>query len=119
MLRQYDEYAATGVIVDNDQLASFSWAAKPAPAQFGWKENVPGVIVGSLYDCATPYVNTRWMRASFPGASLMTWQGIGHCVSTAKYDPEGVKSCNAQMGRYMMTGVPPLDGFVCRSHVLF
>lgn len=74
-----------------------------------------GIVIGSLNDCATPYVNTKWMRSAFPAASLMTWQGIGHCVTDAKYDVEGISQCNEQIGNYLRDGDLPLDSFVCRN----
>jgi len=118
VVRQYDEYSTSGILADNDQLASFSWGATPSPANLGWRENIPAIIVGSLYDCATPYANARWKRAAIPRASLMTWQGVGHCVDNAKYDAESVAACNRQMANYLRTGDLPLDGFTCRSHAI-
>ena len=59
--------------------------------------------------------NTVWMRSAFPGSSLLTWQGVGHCVSSADYDPEGVKRCTRKMAHYMITGERPIDGDTCRQ----
>lgn len=93
----------------------FGWPALSTPAVYGWRENVKALIVGNLYDGATPFENTEWMRASFPGSVLLTWQGIGHLTINADYDPEGVKRCTRKMDRYMTTGELPVDGDTCRQ----
>ncbi|EOD13261.1 hypothetical protein EMIHUDRAFT_119932 [Emiliania huxleyi CCMP1516] len=92
-----------------------TWPAKPTPPVFGWRAGVRALVVNSLYDGSTPYLDARWMRASLPDATILTWQGVGHCVASADYDQEGVRACLDKMSRYMRTGELPVDGDVCRT----
>lgn len=57
------------------------WPAKATPVAYGWRTGVRPLIVGNLYDGATPMEASKWMRNAFPDGALLTWQGIGHwCV---------------------------------------
>lgn len=92
-----------------------TWPAKPVPPNFGWRAGVRALVVNSLYDGSTPYLDARWMRFSLPDATFLTWQGVGHCVGSADYDQEGVQACLKKMRHYMKTGELPVDGDVCRN----
>ena len=59
--------------------------------------------------------NTVWMRSAFPGSSLLTWQGVGHCVGSADYDPEGVERCLEEVAKYFLEDKEPIDGYTCRN----
>jgi len=97
---------------------------EPTPCMYGHRSGVKGIVINSLYDGATPYVNAKRMRGGLSDSVLVTWQGVGHCVTTADYDPEGVKACLAQVDEYWKSGngdpanpkiVLPIDGFTCRN----
>ena len=67
----------------------------------------PVLVVGNLYDPATPYHGAQAVRDLLPNSSLLTLDGWGHtslflsqCADTAVSD-------------YLLTGVPPADGTVC------
>jgi len=95
---------------------------EPTPGMYGSRSGVKGIVINSLYDGATPYGNAKKMRAGLSNTVLVTWQGIGHCVSDADYDPEGVKACIDQVSTYFESGngdpdnaTLPIDGFTCRT----
>lgn len=71
----------------------------------------PVLVVGNLYDPATPYHGALAVRDLLPNSSLLTLEGWGHvslflsqCVDTAVAD-------------YLLTGVPPADGTVCTQDI--
>merc|ERR1719362_311611 len=92
-----------------------TWPGEATPGVMGFRAGVRPVFVNALYDMSTPYTNAQFMRRGFPDGVLMTWQGVGHCVDSADYDPSGVKSCNDRLFKYLVTGVQPPDGFTCRQ----
>jgi len=92
-----------------------TWPADPAPGMYGFRAGVSPLIINSLYDMSTPYSNAKLMRQGFPSGVLITWQGVGHCVGDADYDPEGVRSCMTRVTTYLLTGDLPPDGFVCHQ----
>lgn len=95
----------------------FQWAPAPKPHIYGWRENVSAMIIGGLYDVATPFTNAKEMRASFPASSLLTWQGVGHCLggSSFRYNPDGFAVCTNAMIEYLDNGILPTDGLVCQA----
>ena len=112
------EYAADGIAVSRAMLKAgnlLTWPTEPNPATYGARADVKGIILSSLYDGATPYVNSKRMRDTLPSTSLVTWQGVGHCVGNADYDPEGVKRCMDQVAKYFIEDELPIDGFTCRN----
>lgn len=42
--------------------ARLVWPAKPTPPSYGWREGVEALVVGNLYDGATPMLGSKWMR---------------------------------------------------------
>jgi len=92
-----------------------TWPGDAAPGMFGSRAGVTPVIINSLYDMSTPYVTAKLMREGFPNGVLVTWQGVGHTVGHADYDPEGVASCMALVNRYLAIGEMPTDGFTCHQ----
>ena len=99
-----------------DGLYIMMWPRAPTPCMYGYRTGVNGIVINSLYDGATPYVNAITMRAGMSNLNLVTWQGIGHCVQDARtYDPLGVEACNEKVDKYLMDGQLPPDGFTCRN----
>jgi len=98
------------------KAAQMFWPAKAAPVTYGWRQGVKALIVGGLYDGATSFEGSKWMRNGFPDGSLLTWQGIGHGVQTADYDAEGLYKCLAKMDKYLLDpSYMPVDGDTCRN----
>lgn len=96
----------------------WTWASSPCAVwsgfdggrymgPFGADTANPVLVVGNLYDPATPYHGALAVRDLLPNSSLLTLEGWGHvslflsqCVDTAVAD-------------YLLTAVPPADGTVC------
>lgn len=112
-----DKYGPAAMYMANLQTPFLFWPAHSTPVTFGWRQDIKALVVGNLYDGATPFDGTMWMRRGLPGASMVTWQGIGHAIvdKGADYDPDGIKVCLAMMDEYMLTGAQPLDGSTCRN----
>jgi len=93
------------------------YPAEATPSMFGFRQDIKAVIINSLYDGATPFTNAKTMRAGFTSGVLMTWQGVGHIVDTADYDPEGVAACMHQVQMFVLSkgDYMPKDGYVCRN----
>ncbi|MFF7700807.1 alpha/beta hydrolase [Streptomyces lydicus] len=70
----------------------------------------PVLLVGTLYDPATPYRNAQAMAQELANARLLTNNGYGH---TALVNPS---SCvNAYESRYFINGTLPPPGTTCRQ----
>ena len=65
-------------VVHDNMPAMLVWPAKATPVSFGWRSEVRALVVGNLFDGATPMVESKWMRNAFPNGAMVTWQGIGH-----------------------------------------
>ena len=90
---------------------------EPTPCMYGYRSGVKGIVINSLYDGATPYINAKTMRGGMSNTVLVTWQGVGHCVQSADYDQEGVRACLNQVTEYFTSHgkTLPVDGFTCRN----
>ena len=115
LLTKYTPAAVSWAIQKAGKLLVFP--TEPTPNVYGYRSTVGGYVVGSLYDDATPYRNAKLMREGMSATSLVTWQGLGHCVGDATYDPEGVAACNRVVSTYWKDGTQPPDGYVCRNSV--
>jgi pimeloyl-ACP methyl ester carboxylesterase len=100
----------------------WTWASSPCAVWRGFDDgrsmgpftaetSNPVLVVGNLYDPATPYHGALAVRDLLPNSSLLTLDGWGHvsaflsqCADTAVAD-------------YLLTGVPPADGTVCTQDV--
>lgn len=94
----------------------FAWPALPTPSPVGFR-SLPSapLIIGNLHDPATAFAWTSAMRSSLPGAHLMIWQGVGHCLSArGNYDHSGMQPCLDVIAAYWRNGSLPVDGFTCR-----
>ncbi|MGW3248882.1 alpha/beta hydrolase [Streptomyces sp. NPDC001070] len=71
----------------------------------------PILVVGTTRDPATPY---RWAEAlarRLSSARLLTWDGDGH---TAYIQPDGSECVDTAVDRYLVRGLLPPAGTVCR-----
>merc|ERR1712087_285903 len=101
LLNKYSSLAVYGAV--NDGPTYMMYPLEPTPCMYGYRSGVKGIVINSLYDGATPYVNAKTMRGGMSSTVLVTWQGIGHCVSGANYDEEGVAACNQQVTKYFQS----------------
>jgi len=115
VLRDYGPWATASANDHGVPLLVFP--SEPQPATYGDRAGVKAVIISSLYDVATPYVNAKAMRASLPASVLVTWQGVGHCVSRDgnDYDNEAQQACLDKIDEYLLYDRLPLDGHLCMN----
>lgn len=89
-----------------------SWPAVAAHRYRGpWNRPTahPVLVVGTVYDPATPYSGAQAMARELAHARLLTHQGYGH---SALLNPS---SCvNAHESRYFIDGTLPPAGTTCR-----
>jgi len=113
------EYGTVGSVAYIAQMSAlFNWPTVPTPVAPMGNPTVPVLIVGNLYDPPTRYEWSQKMHAAFPSGSLLTWQGVGHCMLDTggkTYDPEAIKKCFEKVLSYFKTGKLPPNGFVCRE----
>jgi len=95
-----------------------TWRVQPTPVAPIGSATVAPVVVGNLYDQATSYVLSQRMAAAFPESSIITYQGVGHCLeypdAPTNIDPLGTGECHELIVAYLRTGVRPLNGHTCR-----
>ena len=66
------------------------------------------LVIGTRFDPATPYRQTRPYADLFPRSSLLTLDGWGHTAI-------GKSACtDAAIADYLLTGEPPADGTTCQ-----
>jgi hypothetical protein len=91
-----------------------TWPATDAAGYFGpWNRPTanPILVVGNVYDPATPYQGAVAMASDLARARLLTVEGYGH---TALLNPS---SCaNAYESSYFVDGKLPPAGAVCRQN---
>ena len=98
-----------------------TWRVQPAPvAPFGSARVAP-LVLANLYDQATGYQMSQRMAAAFPDSSLLSYQGVGHCLDSpaapTNIDPVGTGECFDAVQEYLRTGVKPLNGYTCSMQV--
>ena len=72
----------------------------------------PVLVVGNLYDPATPYAGARTAARLLPNSRLLTVHGWGH---TSLF----LSACADQaIGHYLLTSQPPAPGTVCQQDVV-
>lgn len=91
-------------------LPCATWAGhapqKPAPVVA--KGSPPVLVVGNLYDPATPVQNARAVAKSLSRGVLLTTGADGHTAY-------GRDACASRLiDRYLLTGTPPRNGTFCR-----
>eukprot|EP00931_Biecheleriopsis_adriatica_P050079 TRINITY_DN28989_c0_g1_i1.p1 TRINITY_DN28989_c0_g1~~TRINITY_DN28989_c0_g1_i1.p1 ORF type:complete len:542 (-),score=60.92 TRINITY_DN28989_c0_g1_i1:136-1545(-) len=112
------KYADTGVTGFLGWFAAtFTWPAVPTPFAPIGNAEVSGIVVGNLYDPSTWYHWSQMMAQSFPRASMITWQGVGHCtphVPESANFTEADEPCAQRVKVYFESGHLPVNGYVCR-----
>jgi pimeloyl-ACP methyl ester carboxylesterase len=67
----------------------------------------PVLVIGNLYDPATPYRNAVAVHQLLPNSTLLTVDGVGHTSL-------GTSTCAASLTtQYLLTGATPPAGTVC------
>lgn len=85
----------------------FYWP-KSVPLPPAGNPDIEGIIIGLMYDFATPYVWSQEMRAAFPYTHLLTSQASNHGLGAD--DAE----CQNHVIEYLESGdVDFVDGQVC------
>lgn len=76
-----------------------------------------GLVLGQVYDPATPYKWTVDMKQAFPMAALITSNDIRHGAGSSDKNIVGGKevegACNAHITEYLLSGTQPTDGTTC------
>lgn len=98
-----------------------TWQVQPKPVAPIGSVDVAPLVVGNLYDQATSYILSQHMAASFPRSSLITYQGLGHCLDQPtdplNLDPSGTGECTKLVKSYLRTGALPPKGHTCAMDV--
>ncbi len=87
------------------------WPSSPTelPGPIAAEGSAPIVVVGTLYDPATPYHWAEAMHTQLENSVLVTWNGDGHTAYSAQADHCILKPLNT----YLLNGTVPEDGLVC------
>ncbi|CAB9525991.1 Secreted [Seminavis robusta] len=90
-----------------EYLHGYYWP-KGAPSSPAGNAFTTGILVGQLFDSATPYTWTQEMKMAFPNTHLLTSQSLFHGLGVA--DPD----CQRHVKEYFKLGSPQFtDGEVC------
>jgi len=88
------------------------WHLRDPDAFHGpWQQTTqaPVLVLGTRFDPATPYRQTRPYADLFPASRMLTLDGWGHTTI-------GKSACvDAAIAAYLVAGDPPQDGSVCAS----
>jgi pimeloyl-ACP methyl ester carboxylesterase len=88
------------------------WHLRDRDAFHGpWQQQTkaPVLVLGTRFDPATPYRQTRPYADLFPAARMLTLDGWGHTTI-------GKSACvDAAIAAYLVAGDAPQDGSVCAS----
>ena len=103
-------------------MASIStWHVLPQPVAPYGSATVAPLVLGNLFDQATSYEMSQTMASAFPQSSILTYQGVGHCLdfptSPTNTDIGGTGECTDLVIEYFRTGVLPINGHTCRQRV--
>ena len=92
-----------------DLCAYWPYSPTEIPGPIAAKGSAPIVVVGTLYDPATPYHWAEAVHDQLENSVLVTWNGDGHTAYSAQADECILKSLDA----YLLDGTLPEDGLVC------
>jgi len=95
------------------------WSTAPCSVWFGHTTRVPApvkttttapiLIVGNIYDPATPYPWAVALSKQLTTSTLLTFNGDGHTA----YGSSGSACIDNAVDAYLLTGTPPAPGIVC------
>jgi pimeloyl-ACP methyl ester carboxylesterase len=92
-----------------------SWPQRDANRYLGpWDAETahPALIIGNLWDPATPYDNAVALSKEMPNSVLLTLDGVGHTAFGS-----AVSTCVDRITiHYLVTGAPPAEGTVCQPN---
>ena len=97
---------------------SMAWGNAPCTTWYGHSSQPPApasstttapiVVVGTLYDPATPYPWAVALSKQLPTSTLLTYKGDGHTAYGS-----GSGCINKALETYLLTGAVPAAGLVC------
>jgi pimeloyl-ACP methyl ester carboxylesterase len=88
---------------------AFPVSTTPLPVvSVGPSETVPTVVVGNVFDAATPYSGSVAMSEAISGSTLVTFDGGGHTIVF-----QGVACIDGAITAYLVDGVQPAAGLRC------
>ena len=95
------------------------WSSAPCSVWFGHTTRIPApvnstttapiLIVGNIYDPATPYPWAVALNQQLKTSTLLTFNGDGHTA----YGSVGSTCIDTAVDAYLLTGTPPPPGVVC------
>jgi hypothetical protein len=101
-----------------EMAKSMSWGNAPCTSWYGHSARLPApatstttapiVVVGTIYDPATPYPWAVALSKQLPTSTLLTYKGDGHTAYGS-----GSSCINKALENYLLTGTPPAAGLVC------
>ncbi len=101
-----------------EMAKSMAWGNAPCTTWFGHSNRAPApansttaapiLVVGTLYDPATPYPWAVALSKQLPTSTLLTYNGDGHTAYGG-----GSACINKAVDAYLLTGAPPAAGLVC------
>jgi hypothetical protein len=114
------EYGAVGSTAYLAQMSAlYSRPQIPTPVAPMGSPSVPVLVIGNLYDPPTSYHWSQEMHNAFPSGSMMSWQGVGHCMPTgttgSPEQKEGAMACTDEMKAFFLSGELPQNGHTCRG----
>ena len=98
-------------MTEGEDLCS-EWAYQPdeTPGALTASGSDPIVVVGTIYDPATPYHWAEALNSSLDNSVLVTWEGDGHTAYSR------ADSCiNDPLNAYLLQGTVPEDGLTCEK----
>ena len=110
----YARSGAFGPSVTWQSEVCATWPATDADGYYGpWNHRTasPILVVNTIYDPATPYVNAMILIKELARSRLLTLAGYGH---TALLNPSAC--VNRYEASYFLTGTLPPPGTVCRQN---
>jgi hypothetical protein len=101
-----------------EMAKAMSWGNAPCSEWFAHSDRVPApaastttspiLVVGTIYDPATPYPWAVALSQQLSTATLLTWVGDGHTAYG-----NGSRCIDSAIDTYLLTGTPPAAGTVC------
>ena len=100
----FGDYMTAG----EDLCASWPYQPEELPGPISAEGSVTLVVVGTLYDPATPYHWAEEMHEQLDNSVLVSWEGDGHTA----YGRAG-ECVSGPLDAYLLNGTVPEDGLTC------
>ncbi|MEU1620064.1 alpha/beta hydrolase [Streptomyces sp. NPDC005722] len=100
-----------GAFYNEDLSTCAHWPARPTqlPRRVSARGAPPILVVGTTRDPATPYDQARALATQLSSGRLLTWDGDGHTAYQ-----RGSRCVDTAVDDYLLRGLLPPDGAVCR-----